>query len=404
MLKNYLIVVLGSLFYCYEFFIRVSPSAITDDLMLHFNVHASGLALMSAAFFYAYMPMQMFAGFIGDKFGVRKTLTVCIGLCSLATLLFVFSQNIWWATTARFLMGLSASFAYVGPLMLANAWLDKKYYAASAGLVQVLGSFGAFLVGSELSARTLQTNWQETYYILAIIGFILMIIIYLFVRNTPKDHDIDSSESKIAIIPAIKELLSKRKVWFIAFAGFAFWAPMSIFSELWGAKFLHQHEHISIVLANSQMRFMWIGVALGGPIWGWISFYNRLLVMKFAYTLLFVVASVLLYKEGASLFVTDILLFLFGFACSAQCISFGLIRDYQGKHLIGTAVGFNNMFVILGGAVLQPLSGVLIDYFDKFTNITHLMSMQFTFFMIPIISLFGLYIVQFQLGKIGSCK
>ncbi|MFH1326200.1 MAG: hypothetical protein ABIH48_01905 [Candidatus Falkowbacteria bacterium] len=44
---------LASLFYVYDFLLRVMPSAMTEDLMRHFSLDASGLGLMLAAFYYA---------------------------------------------------------------------------------------------------------------------------------------------------------------------------------------------------------------------------------------------------------------------------------------------------------------------------------------------------------------
>lgn len=399
MLKKYLIVVLGSLFYCYEFFLRVSPSAITDTLMAHFSVTATGFSIMSAAFFYAYMPMQMYAGVLGDKYGVRKVLGFCIALCSIATILFVISPNIWFATLARFLMGLSASFAYIGPLMLASAWLDEKYYAASAGLIQVLGSLGAYLVGSEVGANMLEASWQNTYYILSIVGLILMILVWVFVRNTPKDKTLDTSESDIDILNSLKEILCKSHTWFIALTGFAFWAPMSVFGELWGVSFLQKSEHVSMLVANSQIKYLWLGVAAGGPIWGYLSCFQRRLVTSLAYIISMLSLVLIIYVNSFSLTTVDLLLFIFGFACAAQCISFGYMRDFQGSHLIGTAVGFNNMFVILGGTILQPLSGFLIDYFIASQHASYVESMKLTFIMLPIISIFGLFVLNYCVEK-----
>ena len=107
--NKYGIVFLGSLFYLYEFFIRVSPSVMTQDLMAHFGVAAGQLGLMSAAFFYAYMPMQVVAGLLGDRFGPRKLLTAAAALCGIMTCLFVLSSHLWLAGLARFFIGMTAS-------------------------------------------------------------------------------------------------------------------------------------------------------------------------------------------------------------------------------------------------------------------------------------------------------
>jgi MFS family permease len=56
------------------------------------------------------------------------------------------------------------------------------------------------------------------------------------------------------------------------------------------------------------------------------------------------------------------LLFLFGTAASGQSLSFGLVKDQSHPRVVGTAIGFNNMAVVAGGAIFQPLVGVLLDW------------------------------------------
>ena len=46
-------------------------------------------------------------------------------------------------------------------------------------------------------------------------------------------------------------------------------------------------------------------------------------------------------------------------------LSFAVVKDYNRDNL-GAAIGFNNMMVVLGGAVFQPLVGELISMFWNF--------------------------------------
>ena len=56
-----------------------------------------------------------------------------------------------------------------------------------------------------------------------------------------------------------------------------------------------------------------------------------------------------------------VLLFFFGVAASGQSLSFGLVKDQSHPNVVGTAIGFNNMAVVAGGALFQPLVGILLD-------------------------------------------
>ena len=72
----WLIVCCGMLFYCYNYFLRVSPSIMQSELSQAFHITATQFGTLAAFYYYAYTPMQVPAGMIYDKFGVRFVLCV----------------------------------------------------------------------------------------------------------------------------------------------------------------------------------------------------------------------------------------------------------------------------------------------------------------------------------------
>ena len=113
-MRPFLIVGLGSLFYVYEFFLRVTPGVLTHALMRDLNMHAMGLGWMSACFFYAYAPLQIPAGLLCDRFGPKRA-TAAVALCSFATILFAAAHTVWLGAFTRFL-SMASSLALFGPL------------------------------------------------------------------------------------------------------------------------------------------------------------------------------------------------------------------------------------------------------------------------------------------------
>ena len=55
------------------------------------------------------------------------------------------------------------------------------------------------------------------------------------------------------------------------------------------------------------------------------------------------------------------LLFLFGIAASGQILSFALVKDNNRPSVTSTAIGFNNMANVAGGAIFQPLVGAVLS-------------------------------------------
>jgi MFS family permease len=58
----------------------------------------------------------------------------------------------------------------------------------------------------------------------------------------------------------------------------------------------------------------------------------------------------------------NVILFIFGLGAGGQSVSFGVVKDNNPIDLVGTACGFNNLSVLIGGAVFQPLVGVILKH------------------------------------------
>src|SRR5437899_1255372 len=113
MLGAWLICALGALYYSYEYLLRISPSVMELPLRHHFNLSATGFGLLSAFYYYAYVPLQIPVGILLDRYGPRILLTFACFICVLGTFLFAGTQVFWIAASGRFLVGFGSAFAFV---------------------------------------------------------------------------------------------------------------------------------------------------------------------------------------------------------------------------------------------------------------------------------------------------
>src|SRR5690349_6366498 len=67
MLRAWIIWLLSALFMCYKYAIEVSPSVMTADLMSAFSLNGTQMGNLAAAYFYAYLLMQIPAGLLIDR-------------------------------------------------------------------------------------------------------------------------------------------------------------------------------------------------------------------------------------------------------------------------------------------------------------------------------------------------
>ena len=393
-----LILIVASLLYVYEFYLRVIPSVITENLMRDLNINAHQLGVISSMFYVSYTFMQIPAGLLVDRFGPRRLLTVATIICAIATMLSGSATNQSTAAISRFLIGFGSSFAYACPLLVAKYWFSSNRFAMIGGCIQALGALGAIIGNEPVAYLTENIGWRQTCLKSGILGLLLALVIWLIVRDKPTQpqrhhHAMQQmKESK-----RLKVVIQNPQTWFVAIMGFCYWAPMTVFAELWGRTFITQTHGISITQASLMMSWVWVGVALGGPIFGWLS--NRINSRKkpiyLSYIIMLLTTYSLIYTPINNSIIIDMGLFFFGFASAAQCVTFGLVSDNNPRNVIGTAIGLNNMAVIAGGIILQPLVSSLLEYFtaDHVTNaetVFNLVDFQSAFILMPICTLIGL--------------
>lgn len=406
-LKNatlpYFICSLASLFYVYDFIIRILPGTIANDLMLQYHTDAAGLGVLSSLFFLGYMLMQVPTGLLYDRFGPHRLLTITTLVAAIATYLFTATYHFEIAMSARFFMGVSAAFAYIGALVLASRWLPLKYYALMAGLIQLMGSLGA-IIGQAPFAR-LVNNFGSYHVIsgIAAVGVILAIAFALFIQDAPPQSNHHYQKNKIGEFTRLKNVLGNSQNWAAALYGFVIWAPIDTFASLWAIPFLRHLYPISNTHAASLASFLWLGVGLGGPFLGWLSNHLQLrrLPLLIASVIGILSSLMILYLPHVPINIMIILLFFFGVAGSAQAVTFGVVQDNNKIGYVGTAAGFNNMAIVLGGTLFQPLVGLLLRWhaggkINDGIPIYSIFDFQYALFILPlsfIISFFTVWLL-----------
>lgn len=408
----YIVIGLGSLFYLYELCIRVSPSAITNELLRDFQTNTATLGFMSSLFYYAYTIMQIPAGLLGDRFGPRKMLFIAAIICACSLILMCYTTTMWGIGAARFCIGIACSFGYIGPLMLASSWFDNKSFAFVTGVVQTIGCIGAILGTAPIAYFAHMYNWRQIMLYLGLSCFVIAVLFLLIiVDRPPKAKKKKSTLTKLTEMNKLQVVLSNPQTWVAGALGCLFWSPMAMFAELWGIPFLMKLNHSSAEVSSSSILIIWLGVAIGSPLFGWISGHigSRKKPILIAMIINFLSCLAVVFWHPLSFLEMNIILFFLGLSSAAMSVTFGVVNDNNKPEVVGTAIGFNNMAVILGATLLQPIGGYIINLFwdGSFANgvpIYRLEGYLYAFSILPILSLCGILVTIFLLKETNCIK
>lgn len=356
---------LSALFMFYKYALEVSPSVMTTTLMSTFNISGAALGNLAACYFYAYLLLQIPAGYLLDKIGPRKTTTLAIALCALGSLVFSKADTLLIAGIGRFLTGAGAAFAAVNCLKLIANWFPQKQFAFMTGLMMTVAMLGAVGGQAPLAAFIDAMDWRYAMEFIGIIGLVLAFLFWLTVRDISPLHKKEKHivSQNISFSNSLKRVLKNPQGWWLSvYSGFAF-APVMIFGGLWGVSFISEAFHISSNMAAQSVSLIFIGFAVGAPFFGWFSDWigRRIIVMFWGTLVALITISSVVYAPGLTNSSLTLLLFIFGFSISSFLLCFTMMREISLPILAATAIGFMNAFDALLGAASDPLTGWFLD-------------------------------------------
>lgn len=357
---------LGALYYAYEYLLRITPSVMEHALREHFSLSATGFGLLSAFYYYAYVPMQVPVGVLMDRFGPRRLVTFACALCVVGTWMFAETKMISVAAAGRFIVGFGSAFAFVGVLKLATLWLPEDKLGTVAGLASALGTLGAMAGDNFLGHIVHRVGWQQAVNYSAFFGIGLTILLWFGIHDHKRRFEDDGgtiSTFRDALLD-LKIIVVNKQIWINGIYGCLVYLPTTVFAELWGIPYLHHAHHLSMGDAATANSFIFMGFLIGAPLMGWISdqLKRRKLPMFMGALCASVIMMIVIYVPNLSLSQLNVLMFSLGLFYSVQALVFAVGRELSPDEAAGTAVAMTNMLVMLGAMFVQPLIGRLLDW------------------------------------------
>lgn len=356
---------IASLFYLYETFLRVSPSVMTHDLMRDFEVNSASLGVLSSFYYYAYVILQVPCGMIVDKIGIRRIVTFSTLLCVAGTLLFAESQSISLAKLGRFMIGAGSACAFISCLKVTVEWFNPMRFALVAGLTNMMGTFGGICAGRPLALFVNQLGWREASFWLAMIGLGVAVVAWFWLKDHPENQMNKEQHAEKPFLEGLSFLVKNKQIWLGGIIGGFMYLPISVFAELWGVPFLMHTYKVSNADASTASVMIFIGMAVGGTFSAYLltHFKSIVSVMRFSAVTSGLVFIGIAYTALFPFWFAFILMFFAGFFIGGQVLCFTLARNNSAADISGTAVGFTNAIVMMGGIIFQPLLGHILDVF-----------------------------------------
>lgn len=365
--RAYIIWFIGSLFYLYEYYVRVIPSVIETELETNFSANATEVAAAVGMYLMAYSPMQLVVGPLFDTCGSRKLFLPASLILTFSCLLPLLpTSTLACFGFGRFLMGFASAFGFVGVMYLCTIWFPKKRLAMLSGLTTALGLIGAILAQSSLSWINTMCGWKNIWWFAFGSGIFVTFLLLIFIPNNP--DWVPRPRGKHIWLQCKDNLwcvAKKGHSWSLGLLAGALFMPLAVFADFWAIPYFTKVHNFTGNQAIQLTAIFYLSWALGAPILGWISDYFKVrktpLIISGFFTTIFFMSILVL--EQVSFYGMGFLLILLGIASSGQVISFIACAELNPPRANASSIAVVNMIIMWFCGFVQSGSGWLIDYF-----------------------------------------
>jgi len=365
---GFIALVIASVFFAHTVVSGGLPQFYRIDISLLHSLDDQAFLLLVLLFPAIYVPIQLVAGFLLDRYGARTTMMSAAALATLGLMLSVVVDIPAIGAAGRALHAMGAGFAFVGALYIAARSFSKSHFAIYAGFVQAFGfgAIGWWYLSGEASAELF--DFPRHYYFAAGAAVVLALLFALFSNVKAVQDGADRPGVFRQLFPAIGSVLIRPRLWLIMIA-MAFSAiPIGLYAPIW----IDQVE----LTAQSRIGFAYqdvaalfaLSFALGGLVAGYVSDgIGRRRGILFVFQLLAAAAfTIVAFSGSREALHIGALLAAGGFFSGSSVLFYALGNDRAPPHQAGLFLGLIHAAFVIGlagsayaASYVQPLTEIV---------------------------------------------
>ncbi|HEY0749414.1 MAG TPA: MFS transporter [Steroidobacteraceae bacterium] len=288
MLKRSTTRVLGLL--CVMYFItymdRVNVSTAAIEFGKEFHLSNTQVGFVFSAFAYPYLIFQVIGGWLGDRFGPRRTLTLCSIIWAGATVLTGFATGLISMLVARVLLGLGEGATFPTATRAMSNWTATNRRGFAQGITHAFARIGNAATPPIVTWLMVEVSWRGSFIVVGVLSFIWAMIWVWYFRDNPRHHSMITA-GEIEVLPdyvGVKEAPAVpwrplvRRMLPVTLVYFCYGWTLWLFLTWIPQYFLHNYhmdlKHSAVFAAGVFFAGV-LGDSLGGHVTDWLLTRNQ---------------------------------------------------------------------------------------------------------------------------------
>ena len=195
-------VVLGLLcvMYMITYVDRVNVATAGPAIKRELALSNTQLGLVFSAFAYPYLLFQVFGGWVGDRFGPRRTLLLCGVIWAAATILTGLASGLAILFAVRVLLGVGEGATFPVATRAMQSWTPPDRRGFAQGITHAFARFGNAVTPPIVAALIAWISWRGSFVVLGAVSLVWVTIWFAYFRDNPADHPRITPE-ELALLP-----------------------------------------------------------------------------------------------------------------------------------------------------------------------------------------------------------
>jgi sugar phosphate permease len=201
------------LMYALTYIDRINVNTAGPVFQKELHLSTSQLGWVFSAFGWAYLCLQVSGGWLSDRFGARKALTVCGIIWAGATIMMGLVGSFAVMLVARVILGLGEGATFPTATRALSDWFPAARRGFSQGITHAFARLGNFVTPPLVAWLIKFGSWRTSFIVLGCVSLVWAIVWWFYFRDDPKEHPAITTQ-ELATVPdfAARKQRSKEPV------------------------------------------------------------------------------------------------------------------------------------------------------------------------------------------------
>jgi MFS transporter, ACS family, D-galactonate transporter len=267
-----------------SYFDRVNLSVSKDALYGAFGISAVMFGFLSSAYNWPYMLLQIPAGLLLDRFGVRRVGVVSTFIWTLASFAAASSAGVVSLFGARILLGIGEAPTFPGTAKATAYWFPKNERSLATATFDSMAKFSSAVGIPLLGLVLLHFGWRANFALTGIVSIAYLALFLAFYRNPSADAKLSQVEReyirvggaqpedpvRAAAGAPLRYLITRRKVLGLAL-GYGSYNYVFYLLLTWLPSYLAEAQHLDLKRSFFYTAVPWLSATIAElMVGGWL--------------------------------------------------------------------------------------------------------------------------------------